>query len=158
MPDDMTQKIQLTADGKKELEKELQELEEVKLPAIIKRVEIARANGDLSENAEYSNAKEDQQLIETRIAELKDILANAHVVKQSNGKSGKVMMGSKVTVKMAKAKKVVTIVGEFESNPLLGKVSSVSPLGAALMGHVKGDSVMVKAPAGDVSYEILDVA
>jgi transcription elongation factor GreA len=154
------QKAQLTQDGRDEIEKELKELEEVKLPAVIQRVETARAYGDLSENAEYHSAKEDQDLVETRIAELKNILQNSVIVKQTK-KSSAVGMGSQVvvTVKGSKSKKKITfhIVGEFEAEPQNGKISSVSPLGQALMGKKKGDVVEVEAPAGKISYLIAEI-
>jgi transcription elongation factor GreA len=154
------QKAQLTKDGRDEIEKELKELEEVKLPAVIQRVETARAYGDLSENAEYHSAKEDQDLVETRIAELKNILQNSVIVKQTH-KSSSVGMGSQVVVsiKGSKSKKKITfqIVGEFEAEPQNGKISSVSPLGQALMDKKKGEVVEVEAPAGKVSYLIEEI-
>lgn len=155
-----SQKPQLTQVGYEDIEKELKELEEVRLPAIIKRVEAARAYGDLSENSEYHSAKEDQELIETRIAELRDILANATIVKQSH-KLSQVGIGSEVTVcvksKKSERKMVLHIVGEFEADPKKGKISSASPLGHALIGRKKDDKVEVEAPAGKVIYEILEI-
>ncbi len=151
--------IQLTQAGFDELKEELQELIEVKLPAVIERVTKAREYGDLSENSEYHSAKEDQTLIETRIDEIEEILAHAKVVKHTTS-STKVGMGSTVVVSIAgkKAKKqTLTIVGEFESDPVSGKISSVSPLGQALMNKKKGDKVMVTAPAGEIEYTILDI-
>ena len=153
-------KAQLTADGKAEIEKELKELTEMKLPEVIKRVETARSYGDLSENAEYHSAKEDQELIETRIADLQSVLLNSTVVKQSK-KTNVIGIGCNVTVnvKSAKSKKkmVLHIVGEFEADPKSGKISSVSPIGEALMGKKKGDKVEVETPAGVVTYEVVDV-
>lgn len=154
------QKPQLTQNGFEDIEKELKELEEVRLPAIIKRVEAARAYGDLSENSEYHSAKEDQELIETRMSELKSILANATIIKSTH-KLSSVGVGSQVTV-CVKSKKsqreiVLHIVGEFEADPKKGKVSSASPLGNALIGRKKGDEVEVEAPAGKVVYEILEI-
>lgn len=150
--------IQLTIEGYEELQNELQELLEVKLPAVVARVAKAREYGDLSENAEYHSAREDQNLIETRIDEIQQVLTKAQVVKQTTSHS-KVGMGSKVTIaiKGQKTKKIISIVGEFEADPVEGKISSVSPLGKALMGKKKGDKVKVTAPAGDVEYEIVDI-
>lgn len=151
--------VQLTAEGYEELQEELNELTEVKLPAVIERVSKAREYGDLAENAEYHNAREDQTLIETRIDEIEKILASAQVVQQTRSTT-KVGMGSVIVVniKGKKGKKVTfTMVGEFESEPGEGKISSVSPLGKALNGQKKGDVVKVEAPAGVVEYEIVDI-
>lgn len=156
----MMQKPQLTQEGYDEIVKELKELEEVKLPDVIKRVEAARQYGDLSENAEYSNAKEDQEFTETRISDLKAVLQNATIVKHTTKKSA-VGMGSKVIVKIAsgrsKKQSTLHIVGEFEAEPRKGKISSASPLGKALMGKKKGDEVKVEAPAGVITYQIIEI-
>ena len=151
--------IQLTAEGLEELKKELHQLVEVKLPEAVARVAKAREYGDLSENAEYHSAREDQQLLEARIAEIEDVVSRAKVVSQT--KSHTVIgMGSQVTVCIVGKKNKsmnLHIVGEFEADPTKGKISSVSPLGKALMNKKKGDKVKVKAPAGEVEYEILEV-
>jgi transcription elongation factor GreA len=152
--------VQVTQEGLEELQRELKELVEIKLPANVERVSKAREYGDLSENAEYHSAKEDQTLIETRIDEIEKILAMAQVVQQTKS-STKVGMGSSVTIAptgKGKAKsQIFTIVGEFEAVPAEGKVSSVSPIGKALMGKKKGDHVTVIAPVSQVEYEILDI-
>ena len=154
------QKPQMTQVGFEDIEKELKELETVRLPGIIKRVEAARAYGDLSENSEYHSAKEDQELIETRITELKSILANATIVKQTRKQSA-VGVGSEVAVrvksKRSEKKMTLCIVGEFEADPKKGKISSASPLGSALVGRKKGDQVEVEAPSGTVTYQILEI-
>ncbi len=156
----VAQRPQLTKNGFDDLEKELKELEDVRLPAIIKRVEAARAYGDLSENSEYHSAKEDQELIETRIAEIKGVLSNAMIVKQTH-KQSSVGVGSQVTVcvksKRSEKEKVLHIVGEFEADPKTGKISSASPLGKALLNKKKGEVVEVNAPIGSVMYEILEI-
>jgi transcription elongation factor GreA len=152
-------KIQLTAQGLTDLQAELEELETIKLPAIIKRVAVARAHGDLSENAEYHNAREEQQLMQSRIEQLEDTIANATVVKNTKS-ANKVGMGSTVVVEMeGKKGKTFTyhIVGEFEADPLEGKISIDSPLGEALMSKKKGDKVVVKAPAGEITYSIKEI-
>jgi transcription elongation factor GreA len=152
--------VQVTQEGLEELQRELKELVEIKLPANVERVAKAREYGDLAENAEYHSAKEDQTLIETRIDEIEKILGMAQVV-QNTRSSTKVGMGSKVELCVTNAKKskpkTFIIVGEFEAVPSEGKVSSVSPLGKALMGKKKGDVVTVNAPAGQVEYEILEI-
>ncbi len=151
--------IQLTSEGLEELKAELRQLVEEKLPAVIKRVAAARAHGDLSENAEYQNAREDQQLVEARIAEIEDVIANAIIVKSTHGTS-KIGMGSVVTTSL-KGKKgkhyTFHIVGEFQADPKEGKISSDSPIGQALVGKKRGDEVRVKAPAGEIVYVIEEI-
>ena len=148
--------IQLTQQGLNELKAELEELFDVKIPEVIKRVAEARAHGDLSENAEYQNAREEQQLLEARAAEIEEIISKAKIVANTRSQTT-VGMGSTVIVSI-KGKKgktfTYTVVGEFEANPLEGRVSSDSPLGKALMGSKKGDVVTVQAPAGPVEYTI----
>ena len=152
-------KVQLTREGLEELKAELSELKTIKLPLIIDRVAKARAHGDLSENAEYSSAKEDQSFVETRISEIEDVLERAEVVTQTKSQTI-VGIGSTVKVqqKGKKKKKTFNIVGEFESDPAAGKISSASPLGLALMGKKKGDSAKFQAPGGEVEYKILDIS
>ncbi|MBU0974813.1 transcription elongation factor GreA [Patescibacteria group bacterium] len=149
------QQIELTKEGLDELQTELTELVEHKLPATIVRVTKAREHGDLSENAEYHSARDDQQLLQSRIDELQDIVSKAKVIKQTRSNS-KVGIGSVVIVSKVGTKKEITlkIVGEFEANPKEGKVSNASPMGNSLMGKKKGDNIVVKAPAGNIEYEI----
>lgn len=155
----MSKKIEITQEGLLELQSELSELADIKLPAVIERVTKAREYGDLSENAEYHSARDEQQLLQARIDEIQDIIDSAVIVK--NTKSNlKVGMGSVVTLVKASTKKelIVTIVGEFEADPIAQKVSSGSPLGKAILGKKKGDKVIVKAPVGDIEYTIISIA
>lgn len=153
-------KIQLTQEGYDEIVRDLKELEDVKLPEVIQRVELARSYGDLSENAEYHSAKEDQELTETRIMELQTVLQNAVIVKSSS-KTATIGIGCTVTVSIKRGKtvkkQVFIIVGEFEADPNAGKISSASPIGVALVGKKKGDVVKVETPAGEVEYTIVEV-
>ena len=152
--------IVLTEKGVEELTAELDELRTVKLPAVIDRVAKAREYGDLSENAEYHSARDEQQLIETRIDEIVGILAKATTVKNTTTHS-KVGMGSTVTVAPTAGKKKsfsIKIVGEFESQPGEDTISSASPMGKAMMGKKKGDTFTVKAPAGETEYTVEDIA
>lgn len=152
-------KIQLTAQGLLDRKAELEDLIAIKLPEVVKRVANARAHGDLSENAEYHNAREEQQLIQSRIEELEEVIANAQVVKNTKS-TAKVGMGSTVVLQMeGKKGKTFTyhIVGEFEAEPNEGKISIDSPIGVALMGKKKDDKVVVKAPAGEIGYLIIDI-
>lgn len=150
--------VEVTKEGLADLQAELAELRDVKLPAIIQRVAQAREHGDLSENAEYHDAKEDQRLTETRIDELEAVVAKAKIVKHTRSHTV-IGMGSTVVVqkKGSKKKLTITIVGEFEANPLENKISGAAPLGAALMKKKKGDKVIVHAPAGDVEYTVLEI-
>jgi transcription elongation factor GreA len=157
--DNGTDTIELTQEGLDELLEELNELKEVKLPAVIDRVAKAREYGDLSENSEYHSARDDQQLIETRIEQIEEIIRKAVVVKHT--KSTKIVgIGSVVTIvkkDSKKSKKTVEICGEFQANPLENKISSGSPMGKAIIGKKKGDEAVVKAPAGTVTYIVEEI-
>lgn len=129
--------VSLTADGKLALEKELKDLI-AERPAIAERIATARAFGDLSENEEYSSARNEQKLAESRILEIEDILKNAEIIK--SGKKSKVVLGAVVTIEFNKKKFTYTIVGPTEANPLEGKISNESPMGKALFGRKAGES------------------
>lgn len=158
VPTSTLKRVEVTEDGLGELKRELKELIEVKLPASVDRVAKAREYGDLSENAEYHSARDDQELLQARIAEIEEILVNAKVVKHTLSTS-KVGMGSVVTVSIKGKKKQLSfhIVGEFETDPTQNKISSVSPLGLALMNKKRGDVVTVNVPAGQVEYVIEEI-
>jgi transcription elongation factor GreA len=129
--------ISLTAEGKKELEKELEELI-ANRPAITERIATARAFGDLSENEEYSSARNEQKLAESRILEIEEILKNASIIK--GGKKDKVVLGASVSLDMGGKKVDYTIVGPTEANPLEGKLSNESPIGKLVFGKKAGES------------------
>ena len=150
--------VELTKEGLEELTRELQELTNVKLPQVIDRVAKAREYGDLSENSEYHSARDEQQLVEARIEEIQNILSNAKMVKATKS-NDKVGIGSVVTIAQEgkKGEFEVTIVGEFESTPGQTKISSVSPMGKALVGKKKGDKTVVKAPAGETVYTVISI-
>ncbi|MBR2659653.1 transcription elongation factor GreA [Candidatus Saccharibacteria bacterium] len=133
----MKKTINLTKQGKLDLEKELDELIS-RRPAIAERLQTARAFGDLSENQEYSDARAEQKTVENRIAEIEDILKNAKIIR--NAAHDKVSMGATVTVTLAGKRQTYSIVGPVEANPLDGKISDKSPIGQALMGKVVGDT------------------
>lgn len=156
---DTQAKITLTQQGFEELQAELKDLQEVQLPAATQRKAEASQQGDLRENSEYQNAKEQQDLIQARIDEIVEILDNAVIAKQTNGTS-KVHIGSHVKVHQKNQKKHFTyhIVGEYEADPTEGKISSVSPLGKALMGKKKGDTATFEAPAGTIEYMIEEIS
>ena len=129
--------INLTAEGKKELEKELNELIKSR-PAIAERIATARAFGDLSENEEYSSARNEQKIAESRILEIQDILKNAKIIR--GGKKDSVSLGATVAIDMGGREVEYTLVGPTEANPLEGKISNESPIGKAILGRKAGES------------------
>jgi transcription elongation factor GreA len=147
--------VVVTKDGISELKRELDELVSIKRPETVKRLADARDQGDLSENSEYSAAKQDLAFIDGRIVELEEIIHGAKVV-TSHGKSH-VDVGCKVTLHINGKKDVYTVVGEWEADPKEKKISHSSPLGQALMGKKVGEKVEVEAPAGKVLYKILHI-
>lgn len=150
----MKKLYQITIDGKRELEAELVELKG-RRGDIADKIAEARDFGDLSENAEYDAAREEQGLLETRIAEIEDILLNAELIKA--GSKSKVTLGSTVELKTGKKTVSYTVVGPVEADPLDGKVSNESPIGSALFGKKVGESVTISAPKGDIKYEITSI-
>ena len=152
----MTKQVQLTKQGFEELNQELGELVEVKRPKLVERLSYARSQGDLSENSDYINAREELEFLDGRIDELNEVLKNASVVKGKNGKNG-IDVGTKVTVRVNGQKHIFDIVGEWEADPVNKKISPNSPLGAALVGKKVGEKAQVEAPAGKVVYEILEI-
>lgn len=130
--------VNLTSEGKKELEKELDELIKNR-PAIAERIATARAFGDLSENEEYSSARNEQKIAESRILEIQDILKNAKIIR--GGKKDKVVLGATVALDMGGRKVEYTLVGPTEANPLEGKISNESPIGKIIFGRKAGEAV-----------------
>lgn len=148
--------LPITLAGKNKLEAELNQLVKVEREEIKVAIAEARELGDLKENAEYHAAKEKQGIIEGRIAQLQGIMARSRVVEVSKIKSTKIVFGATVTVLDVAKDATVTyrIVGEDESDSRENKISFTSPLGKALIGKEEGDTVIVKAPKGDVEFEI----
>lgn len=151
------QKVQLTLAGYAELSAELEELRTNKLPAAIERVSRAREFGDLSENAEYHQSRDDHAALVGRIEELTDILNRSVVVQATTSKTA-VGMGSRVKVAINGTNHEFTIVGEWEADPSEKKISHESPLGKALMGKGVGEKIEVEVPAGKVVYHIKEIA
>ena len=137
----------LTQEGRAKLEEELHYLETVRRAEIGERIRVAREFGDISENSEYDDAKNEQGMMEARISEISHILSEATVVNAPK-RSTKVNIGSTVTLTMNGAERTFTIVGGAESDVRNGKISNESPVGAALLGHKKGDSVQAVGPTG----------
>ena len=150
----------LTREGLKKYEDELQELKVVKRKEVAQKIKEAREQGDLSENAEYDAAKDEQRDIEARIEELEKILKNVEVVDDDDTQDlDKVSFGLVVKVRDNEFDDEMEfkIVGATEANSLKGKISNESPLGKALIGSKKGDVVTVEAPAGVIEYTVLDI-
>jgi len=144
----MAREILLTEDGREELKAELERLETVKRAEVGERIKNAREFGDITENSEYDDAKNEQAWVESRIAEINHILSNATVVEVPK-RTNKVAIGNKVTVRMESgAERQFIIVGAAEADAAQGKISNVSPMGAALLGAHKGDEVVAEGPTG----------
>ena len=145
----------ITASGLEELKKELAELVDVKRPKLVDRLSVARSMGDLSENNDYQDAKEELAFIDGRISELENLVQNAQIAPPPKG--GAIDVGHKVTVKVDSSQAVFHIVGEWEADPAQKKISLSSPLGKALMGKKVGERVEVAAPAGKILYTIVAI-
>ncbi len=147
----------LTPEGREKLEEELYFLETEKRAEVGERIKVAREFGDISENSEYDDAKNEQGMVEARIAEISRILSEATVVNAPK-RSNKVNIGSTVTIDMGGRERVFTIVGGAESDVADGKISNESPVGAALIGHKKGDRIETTGPTGrKIEMEILKI-
>lgn len=149
-------KVQVTKEGLQSLKKELKFLQEEKRPKLVDRLKHARAEGDLSENSDYQNARDELEFLDGRISELEGVLQNAEVVK-SNGNADEVSVGTKVRLTVNGAEHVFHIVGEWEADPAEKKISHSSPLGQALMGKKVGELAEVEAPVGKVIYKIIEI-
>lgn len=153
----MSQVQYVSADGLERLKQELQQLKSVGRREAAKRIEVARALGDISENAEYHEAKDALALLESRIVEVDEVIKNASIIEEQGGKTGVVHVGSTVTVEVRGQTKTFSIVGSNEAEPSQGKISNESPIGVALLGAKVGEEVEVTTPAGTVEYKILKV-
>ena len=155
----VNKKMYLTKEGLEERKKEYEELLRSRRPEVVERLSRARDMGDLSENAEYTAAREELEFIDGRIAELEELLKQVVIIDDSGKAGGKVVaIGSKVTLRMDGNKEEYSVVGEWEANPAERKISHESPLGKALIGKGLGDEVEVKAPAGKILYKIVAIA
>ena len=156
----MSKAVLLTSEGLKTLQDELETLKTVTRNEIAEKIKIARGFGDLSENSEYDEAKNEQAKIEARIVELEAMLKNAQVIDDIDVADGKIAIGC--TVKLLdieyNEEATYTIVGSAESNPKEFKISDESPVGEALIGHVAGDTVTVVPEAGHLQFKVLEVS
>jgi len=151
-------KVYLTPEGEEALKEELDELVSVKRPALAERLRKAIAQGDLSENANYKAAKEEQSFLEGRIQKIESMLRRAEIIEEATS-SDEVSLGSHVTVVEEGANRPETfrIVGTAEADPINGKVSHESPMGKTLLGHQVGDVVTVEAPSGVIAFRIIEI-
>ncbi|MBI4087594.1 MAG: transcription elongation factor GreA [Candidatus Liptonbacteria bacterium] len=149
-------KYYLTKERLEELKEELDDLKNKKRVEIAERLKHAKEYGDLSENSEYAQAREDQSVVETRIFELEEMLKKAVIIKKSAG-GDKVEVGSTITAKKGDHVVSYTIVGAYEAKPEEGRISDQSPLGRAFLGHRVGDKVSVQTPSALVEYQITKI-
>ncbi len=152
----MNSPVLLTQSGLDHLKAELTDLQETKRPALVARLSLARSMGDLSENSDYTSAKEELAFMDGRIEELEDLTRHAQIMTPKGGDS--IDLGHKVTVKVGENQATFHIVGEWEANPAEKKISNESPLGVALLGKKVGEKVEVEAPAGKLVYTVVGIA
>lgn len=151
----MKKSYQITETGKADLEAELSELKG-RRGEITEKIATARDFGDLSENAEYDAAREEQGLVETRILEIEDILQGAEIIQSSDGSA--VVLGSTVELQSTAKTVAYTVVGPVEADPLAGKISNESPIGQALMGKKVGDEVRIKTSKAEIVYIVKSIS
>ncbi|OGM33490.1 transcription elongation factor GreA [Candidatus Woesebacteria bacterium RIFCSPHIGHO2_01_FULL_44_21] len=154
---DTQKQVQVTKSGLEALKVELDELVGVKRPKLVERLERARQEGDLSENSDYINAREELEFLDGRIDELKNVVENADVVADNGNGNGKVGIGTTVIVQANGDRHEFNIVGEWEADPAQKKISHESPLGKQLVGKKVGETIEVEAPAGKLIYKILEI-
>ncbi len=154
-----TKEYKLSADRLKALQEELNYLKTVREKEVADQIKEARSFGDLSENSEYDEAKNEQGKLYSRIAEIEGILSNYVIIEDHAKAPGTVRLGSRITVKDVEFKDTETyqVVGSQEADPMNGRISEESPFGKALLGHKVGDTVTVEAPNGAVRYEIVKI-
>lgn len=153
----MAKKHLLTPEGLEKLKKELDVLVNQRRKEIIERIQEAVAHGDLSENADYAQAKEEQSFIEGRIQELEEIIKNAELI-ATNGSRNVVAVGSTVKVRANGQERIYTIVGSNEANPAQGRISNESLVGQKLIGVKLGDKITITTPSGRMEYEVLEIS
>ena len=152
----MNNKVQLTKTGFEKLQSDLNSLKKTGLPEAINRLQKARSMGDLKENSEYSAAKENLAFVENRVAELEQMIQQAEVIDIAND-NNTISLGKKFIAIINREEKTITIVGEYEADPVNGKYSVTSPIGKALLGKKVGDSVEINIPAGKITYKIVSL-
>ena len=155
----MAKPVMITAEGLKQLEEELQYLKGQKRREVAEKIKVARSYGDLSENSEYDDAKNEQAILEARIVTIEATLKNAVLIDEEGISNEHVHVGSSVRLQNLRTDSEVTykIVGSNEANPSDGKISDESPVGAALIGHSVGDAVEVEVPVGVIGFKVLEI-
>lgn len=156
----LNEKVILTKEGLKNLESELENLKTIKRKEIAEKIKVAMSFGDLSENSEYEEAKNEQAICETRIIEIESMLKKAQIIDEKNLSTDSVHIGSTVEFESLNDKKLYKykIVGSSEADPKHSKISDESPVGSALLGHKIGEIFKVKAPSGSVEYKVLKIS
>lgn len=156
----MAKQVVLTAEGLESLKNELETLKNVTRQEIADKLELARSYGDLSENSEYDEAKNEQAKVEARITEIEAMLKNVKVIDEADIVVGSVGIGSRVTVLDVEFDETETysIVGSAEADPMNGKISDESPVGRALIGHSVDEIVIAETPSGELKYKILEIS
>ena len=147
----------LTPKGFEDLKNEYKELQDKRRPEVVARLSSAREMGDLSENAEYTAAREELSFIDTRIEELEALIKQVELISEEPHGNAAVDLGSQVVLKIKDKEEVFTVVGEWEADPAEKKISHESPLGKALLGKAVGDAIEVEAPAGKMVYTIVGI-
>ena len=155
----MAEEVLLTEKGYKKLEEELEKLTTEKRREVAKRIKVAREFGDISENSEYDDAKNEQAFVEGRIKEIKQLIDNAKVIKDDEISNDKVNLGTTVRLHNLDEDSYITykLVGTAEVDPLENKISNESPIGKAILGETVGTKVEVKVPKGNINYEIISI-
>ena len=155
----MAKQVMITAEGLKQLEEELEYLKGQKRKEVAEKIKVARSYGDLSENSEYDDAKNEQAILEARIVTIEATLKNAVLIDEEGISNEHVHVGSSVRLLNLRTDSEVTykIVGSNEANPSDGKISDESPVGAALIGHSVGDAVEVEVPVGVIGFKVLEI-
>ncbi len=148
----------ISKEGLEKLRRELEETVSVRRPEVAGRIHDAKEHGDLSENAEYEDAKNEQAFVEGRIQTLEALIKNATLIDDLHHSKDTVEIGSTVTVNGPDGRESFTIVGSTEARPTEGRISNESPVGRALLGRKKGDKVTVRVPAGDIAYAVVSIA
>lgn len=150
-------KVYLTAEGLANLKEEYESLTKVRRPTAVERLAATRVVGEMVENSDYAQAKQDLSFIDGRITELEQVLAKAVLIKEDKGGHQQVDLGCQVTVEIHGKKGVFHLVGEWEADPIHQKISHESPLGMALIGKKVGDKVEVEAPVGKLVYTVIAI-
>lgn len=155
----MAKEFKLSAERLEELQKEIVYLKTVREKEVADQIKEARSFGDLSENSEYDEAKNEQGKLYSRIAEIENILSNYSIIEEHDSDPNSVRLGSRITVLDVEmdVEETYQVVGSQEADPMNGRISEESPFGKALLGKAVGESVLVEAPAGNIEYRVVDI-